>query len=133
VSAAENKLIVERFFDSLSRGDVQAVVDAYSDDGTCWTAGTLPFSGTKPKPVIAELTKQILATFPEGLHFAITGITAEGDRVAVESESHGRHASGRLYQNQYHFLFRLRAGQIVEMREYLDTMRADEVLVRSGP
>jgi ketosteroid isomerase-like protein len=40
-----------------------------------------------------------------------------------------RHQNGRTYHNQYHFLFILRDGKIVRMKEYLDTMLAHEFLV----
>jgi hypothetical protein len=47
------------------------------------------------------------------------GITAEGDRVAVEAESYGETASGKIYNNLYHFLFEVRGGKIQAVREYL--------------
>ena len=78
---------------------------------------------------LPEFMGGILSQFPEGLHFRVTGITAGGDRVAVEAESEGHHQNGRTYHNQYHFLFILRDGKIVQMKEYLDTMRAHEFLV----
>jgi uncharacterized protein len=55
-------------------------------------------------------------------------VTAEGDRVAVEAESHAKMKSGKLYQNKYHFLLTIRDGKIQGVKEYLDTAHADEVL-----
>ena len=53
--------------------------------------------------------------------FEILGITAEGDRVAVEVESRFHTVNGALYNNRYHFLFVIRDGKIVRFNEYLDT------------
>lgn len=124
----QNKQIVRDFFEALSNADVDGIVNAYADDGSCWTAGSFPFSGRFNKAQIAEGTKGILGLFPDKLKFTIKAMTAEGDRVAVEAESHGRHMSGRLYHNEYHFLFIIRGGKIVELKEYLDTMHANDVL-----
>src|SRR5438128_233104 len=41
-----------------------------------------------------------------------TGITAEGDRVAVEAEAEIELINGKLYQNTYHFLFLFKNGKI---------------------
>jgi ketosteroid isomerase-like protein len=38
-----------------------------------------------------------------GLRVTPKGVTAEGDRVAVEAEAYEKMNSGQTYQNQYHF------------------------------
>jgi ketosteroid isomerase-like protein len=123
-----NKALARRFIAAISRADVDAIVAAYAPDGTCWTAGTLPISGTSTVDQIAAASRGVLTVFPEGLRFAIHALTAEGDRVAIEAESYGKHASGKIYNNNYHFVLRARAGKIVEWREYMDTMHANDVL-----
>lgn len=127
-SIEDKKRTARRLFECLSRGDTKAVLDLYADDATVWTAGTLAFSGRRSKQEVAPIMEGILGAFPEGLRFTIHGMTAEGDRVAVEAESHGRHASGRLYHNLYHFLLVVREGKVREFKEYLDTKLAHEVL-----
>ena len=101
----ENKARVRAFFDALNRGDVNAVVDAYSEDGSCWTSGTTLISGTMSKEQIRAGSGAIFEAFPNGLVFTIHAMTAEGERVAVEAESKGDHVSGQVYNNLYHFLF----------------------------
>ena len=73
--------------------------------------------------------KIIVYPSAKGLKLTPKGITAEGDRVAVEAESYGQHANGKVYNNQYHFLIEVRNDKIQAVREYLDTMHANEVLV----
>jgi ketosteroid isomerase-like protein len=53
----------------------------------------------------------------------VLGTTAEADRVAMEAESHVLNPeNGRLYNNFYHYLFRVRAGKLTLFKEYQDTL-----------
>ncbi len=56
-------------------------------------------------------------------------MTIGDDRVAIEAEGHGVHASGRSYDQNYHFLLSLRDGKVAQMKEYFDTELAREVLL----
>ncbi len=123
-----NKAVVLEFFERLSSGDADGVLALYADSFTCWTAGTLPFSGTHPRENIAAMISGVQSVFPDGLKFTVGTLTAEDDRVSAEAESYGKHASGQVYNQRYHFLFVVRDGKIQSMHEYFDTMHADEVL-----
>jgi ketosteroid isomerase-like protein len=57
------------------------------------------------------------------LRMDVLGLTAEEDRVAMEAESHVLNpTNGRLYNNFYHYLFRVKDGQITLFKEYQDTL-----------
>jgi ketosteroid isomerase-like protein len=127
-SIEENKAIARRFFEAINNGDSAAVVNTYADDGCLETMGRTLISGVYTKQQIQEAAGQIFLAFPKGLRFEIHSMTAEGDRVAIEATSYGEHASGKLYNNHYHFLMRLRDGKIVRFKEYLDTEHATDVL-----
>jgi ketosteroid isomerase-like protein len=92
----------------------------------------MPISGTYGVDQVAAASRGVLTVFPNGLRFTIHAMTAEGDRVAIEAESLGQHVSGKTYNNKYHFLLRARGGKIVEWREYMDTMHANDVLCGGG-
>lgn len=124
-----NKQIAAEFIAALSSGDAQRILDLYTNDATIWTSGSLPFSGTHPREAVVALCEGLLGAFPEGLTFEVGAMTAEGDRVAIEAEGHGRHASGRTYDQKYHFLVVIRGGKVAHMKEYFDTEHAREVLV----
>lgn len=124
----KNKQLVLDFMDALSRGDVDAVVNAYADDGKVWTSGSTLISGTRTKDQVREVTATIMDVFPEGIDFTVTGMTAEEERVAVEAESYGKHVSGQIYSNKYHFLFVFRDGKLVELKEYMDTEPVTDIL-----
>lgn len=116
------------FFDAMNRGDTAALVDAYADDGYCHTMGRTLISGKFSKAQIAQAAGQIFQVFPEGIRFTIRAMTAEGDRVAVEAESEGRHVSGKIYSNEYHFLMQFRGDKLAVFREYMDTERVTDIL-----
>lgn len=128
MTAERNVAAIRRFFEAMNAGDVAAIVDSYADDATLRTMGRTLISGTFDKPAIASAAGRIFEAFPGGIRFVIHAITAQEDRVAIEAESFGRHASGRDYNNQYHFLARLRDGKIVEFKEYCDTEHITDVI-----
>ena len=132
MSAEANKNLVLNFFENFSAGNVDAALALMADTATWWVAGKpdkFALAGTKTKAQFAELVQGIGAAMPKGLRVIPQGLTAEGDRVAAEAESYGEMATGKIYNNLYHFLFEVRDGKIQAVREYLDTMHAQEVLV----
>jgi uncharacterized protein len=124
----QNKALARRFFDLLSVGDADGLMAIYTNDFTCWTAGSLPFSGIHPRDEAKAMIGGVTAVFPSGWRFTVRTLTAEDDRVAAEAECSGVHVSGKRYEQRYHFLFRIRDGKIYELREYFDTMHANDVL-----
>lgn len=122
-----NKEIAREFMSVLTKADAEALDRLYAPDFELWTAGSLPFSGRKSRVEAMANAPQVLGMFPDGLEFELVAMTAEGERVAIEAVSRGTHASGKPYANHYHFLMRIRDGQIVEFKEYMDTEHAREV------
>lgn len=123
----ENKAIVLEFLGRFSAGRFEAALELLADEATWWIGGNFPLSGTRSKAEMTELIKGVAANMPSGLTLTPKGITAEGERVAVEVESYGKHNNGRVYNNQYHFLFVVKDGKIYIVREYLDTIHANWV------
>jgi ketosteroid isomerase-like protein len=127
-STEQYKIIVRDFFAALNAGDVDAIVNAYADDGCVQTMGSTLISGTFSKPEIAASAGAIFEVFPEGLKFEIRDMVAEGEKVAVEAVSEGEHVSGQTYSNEYHFLFEFRDGKLLKLKEYMDTEMITDVL-----
>ena len=127
-SSAANKAIVTHFFDALNRGDVDFIVDTYAADGCVQTMGNTLISGVFSREQIAVSAGGIFDVFPDGLKFTALSMVGEGDKVAVEATSEGKHISGQTYANEYHFLFEFRAGKLLRLKEYMDTERVTEVL-----
>ena len=124
----ENKKIAKKFFEALSTGS-DKYLDFYTDDSVIWTAGDNAIGGTRTKKEIINFAQNILAAFPNGITFKITGMTAEEEKVAVEVRGEAIHASGQTYNNQYHFLLRIQDGKILELKEYMDTQLAAKILL----
>ena len=129
MSAEANKSVVLGFFENFSAGKAEEALGMMTDDATWWIAGNFELSGTKTKAEFAEVAKGLGEAMPNGLKITPKGITAEGDRVAVEAESYGELANGKVYNNQYHFMIEMQDGKIQAVREYLDTIHAKEILV----
>ena len=124
----ENKEIAIKFFKALSSGS-EDYLNFYNDDSIIWTAGDNAIGGTRTKKEIIDFAQGILAAFPSGISFNITGITAENERVALEVSGEAIHASGEAYNNKYHFLLRIKNGKIIELKEYMDTQLAAKILL----
>jgi len=131
VSSEQNKKIVTEFMEVFSAGDVDGIMDRLTDDATWWVAGTIPgISGTKDKAGFREMVSGIAASTTSGaIRLTPLAFTAEGDRVAVETESYTELKNGRVYNNLYHFLFTVRDGRISSVKEYLDTEHTTAVFV----
>ena len=127
-SVAANRRTVQAFVAALGRQDVPAILSAYHDDATIQTMGNTLISGVYQRPEIEAFAGGILEAFPNGLSYTVHTMVADADCVAVEASVEGMHSSGKLYTNDLHFLFRLRDGKIISLREYLDTERVTEVL-----
>ena len=128
MSTEDSKRIVLGFFENLNAGNAAAALDALGDSATWWIQGNFPLSGTKTKAQFVELLGQLGAQIDGALSLRVKGVTAEGDRVAVEAESFAKMKNGKTYQNTYHFLFIVRDGKIQSVKEYLDTIHANAVL-----
>lgn len=132
MSAEDNKKIVLGFFENLSSGKAVEALGMLDDNATWTVMGrpeTLAISGKRSKAQFVELMQSIGARLPKGMKITPKGVTAEGDRVALEAESYGEASTGKIYNNQYHFLFEVQKGKIQAVREYLDTSHAQDVLV----
>lgn len=133
MSTGQNKKIAVGLLEDLSKGNINGVLNAMSESATWWVAGNLPeLSGTKSKKEIAELFGNLGSLFPKGLTVTVDSTIAEGDRVAIEAHSYGEAATGRLYQNKYHWLIEVRDGKVQAVKEYMDTLHAREAILGCG-
>jgi uncharacterized protein len=121
-----NKKTVQSFLDALSAADTDRILELFDENGT-WEVvdRNAPVMGPAELAPAVEGFARMCA---EPLAFTVTGVTAEGDRVAVETEAAAKLADGRVYENRVHFIFVLADGRIREGREYVDTAHAAKVL-----
>jgi uncharacterized protein len=124
----DNKRLAKELVAAMNRADTQWFLDNYADDVLVWTMGNTLISGKYNKDQVAGFADSIFDAFPNGIKFTIHGMVAEGDTVAMETESIGEHVSGKLYNNFYHMLVKFRDGKITLLKEYLDTELVTDVL-----
>ncbi len=121
----ENKRAVREFCALFEDAATEDLLDALSEDATWWILGKphlFSGAGTKSKADMERIWGKLFAHMEDGLEMSIVGMVAEGDKVAAEIRSHADLKDGRVYENQYHMLFTLRQGKVVEVREYADTL-----------
>ena len=112
----ENKAVVRNWFDAVNRGDEAAILDMTAADFTFMTKARQPewLLYTWNREQFSRVPSSMSAVLTAPIQLAIVDMTAEGERVAVDSVM----LDGRRYNNAYHFVFKLRDGKFTEVREY---------------
>jgi uncharacterized protein len=126
-----SKTVVLKYVEALQRGDIDAVRDSFGEQATWWLAGELPLSGTwrGRASIIDEFIASALRYFEsETVSIEVTNVLAEGEQVAMEWITRGRTAAGRDYENCYSAIFVVRDDRIQVVREYTDTLHAQNVM-----
>ena len=122
---ASNKAIAMRFFELMLRGKSDRLADLIAPDFRIWSSGELWLGGWASRNEFLDYAAggggaNPMFSSPMRLDFG--PMTAEGDRVCVESEAHASLTEGGEYNNHFHFSFRIRDGLIIEMKEFMDTL-----------
>lgn len=123
--------VLRAYLDALTAGDLDAIAASFADDATWTLHGTLPLAGTRRgRAAIMDFLIGAGSLYRSGTQqFTFGDITAQGDRVVLEWRVQGiASATGLPYDNEYCGVFVVRDGRIAEVREYLDTQHAAEVL-----
>lgn len=125
---ATNIGIAEEFARTFSTGNVEAIVQALHPDATYWVSGKIEgMSGSYTRDQLGHLLSGVTTIYKGGaLKITPTSAIAQGEKVAVEAEGYAELNDGRVYNPQYHFLFTIKDGSIMEVKEYLDTQHAYE-------
>ncbi|MFF2108439.1 hypothetical protein CJ179_13510 [Rhodococcus sp. ACS1] len=112
-----------------STGDVERILDTLHPEATYWVSGGIDgMSGSYDKAGLGALLSGVTSVYENGvLEITPTAAIAQGDKVAVEATSYAKLKNGKVYQNQYHFLFKFRDGKILSVKEYMDTKHAYDI------
>ncbi len=103
-------------------------VTLLTDDSTWWAPGRGEF-GTE---AFLKVSRAFAGMFKRPSTITVHGVTAEGDRVAIEAEGHAELTDGRIYNNRYHYLFVFRDGKICHVKLYNDTAHAIRIQRGAG-
>lgn len=113
-----NKAVARRYMQAVVDGDIDTVEALQHPDVKWWILGF----GDMDRASFVESVRTGLLT-ADKRSAEITGLTAEGDRVAIEAKGEMVFPD-KVYRNQYHNLLIIRDGLIVEGKEYMDTRAA---------
>ena len=120
MNTENNKAIVKNFFELMNKEDPTEMLECLSDDFLFEAMMQKPeaFNFTWNKDQFAAASGGMSSQMVAPLKIWIESMIAEGDAVAAEAKSYGELKNGKLYENAYHFLVKLRNGKIFRVREY---------------
>lgn len=127
MSVDSNIGMIEKLFDAFSRGDIESILAALTDD-VDWQgpvsehADSLPWAGRRrDREQVADYFREFAAA-SQWHPMEDVAFTAAGDRVVVEGRNRNKvRATGRTYEHQWVMLFTFRNGQIARFRHYYDS------------
>jgi ketosteroid isomerase-like protein len=132
MSLAENKQIAQAFYDAANRGDMEECFGWLASDVTWTNIGSTKYSGTYvgKSDLVTRLLEPVFGQLKAGIASTIDNMIAEGDVVVVQLRGKAETKDGRLYNNTYCHVLRMRNGKIGDVTEYFDTELASTVFGR---
>ena len=122
-----NRAVALGLLACMNQQDYERLWSEFLTEESTWTLiakGTEPMRGRG----IADFFAGGGSIFEAGAPtIEVTGVTAEGERVAIEGAGRGRLLNGRDYDNRYHFLMIVRDGRVLSVREYMDSEHVADV------
>lgn len=130
MSIHNNKRVIKKYLGYFGQSDIRAGLAMMADEATWWVNGRTdlyPDAGVRTKPEMADAWSRLYDLLDGGLVMDVVTMIGDGDRVAAEVRSRAVTKAGKIYENDYHFLFVIRDGKIVCVREYTDLLHAAAV------
>jgi len=119
-----NEQLVLDFFDVLSSGNLEAL-RAFFHDKSVWQPKVKGIAGAGEHvgmAIIDLFLAPVRGMFEAGdPKVTVTNLFSDGDTVGVESYSTGKTMDGKIYENDYAWVFRVSNGKIDRMHEYMDS------------
>jgi ketosteroid isomerase-like protein len=121
MSTEENRETALKMMAAMEAGGLDETL--LTDDVSWWVPGRGTVSKAEFQGMASWFRSQVVGPMSLKVH----GVTAEGDRVAVEAESLAQLVNGKTYNNTYHFLFLFRDGKIYQAKEYNDSQHVADI------
>ncbi len=131
----QNKALVLDFYRDLSAGNFQGAMDRLDEDLEYRIGGhtaEFPLAGVHSKTDLIDVLGTIGAAVPGGVQVEIFSAVAEGNQVVVEFIARGVSAACKNYENRVAFSCEVVNAKIRKVREYLDTLHANTVLMEQS-
>ena len=132
MGAADVQLL-ERTYEAFGRGDVPAVLSAFTDDIDWRLAEGMPYGGPYrgPQEVAEKVFAKVMEDVPD---FGVTPeeYISDGEKVAVVIRYSGTGKdSGRELDLQLVHVWDFRDGKLSRFRQFIDTVKFREVVPES--
>jgi len=130
MTAATNKQLMQDLLSRAAAGDRAPYVAAIADDVIMTVTGQYSWSQTfrGKEALLRDLYGHLATLLVEGRRTIPLRFIAADDLVVVEAKGDMRTKAGEAYDNDYCLIYRVRDGQIVEIREYCDSALTERVL-----
>ena len=120
-----NEQFIRDFMGSISTQGFRAAIKKFvSPNVVWWVTGAGEIQDKLD--AIAEMFESTLEN-RLGFKMTILDMICQDNKVAAEVQGCGKLTDGATYNNFYHFVFEIRDGKIVRVREYLDTRHVDQI------
>jgi len=123
--------IVETYYRAVTEGRLEELANYKLADSTYWISGENSWSwgGWRTPEDMNGIYARLRERFPDGLKITLRSIIAEDNRVVVHLNNHATRVDGRIYDNEIVVLMKIENGFIVEEREFLDTIHANDLFL----
>lgn len=127
---AANKALLQSIYAALADGDGAPFVAAMDEDFSWTIAGVSPWSRrwAGRDAVRGQLLQPLFQRFATRYRSRAQCFIADGEHVVVQCQGEVQTHAGEAYNNHYCMVFRLHAGRLKEVTEYMDTDLACRVL-----
>ena len=120
---SETQKIVQQWFDHISAGEAEAAFALFADDIVYDLKGTTPVSGIYRG--LDQLVNEFFVPWRKqidgDLVVHVDEMIGDGERVVVLGHGEAMTVFKVPYNNDYAFVFTVKAGKITQVVEFLDT------------
>ena len=126
----ENVSLVRSLYDAFNRGDVDAVLGAFDENIEWYEAEGMPQGGLHRGPqAVAENVFGPISSDIDNFAVNVDEAYAGGDEVVtIATYSGTAHESGKELRQQAVHAWTVRDGKIARFRQFMDTVKYNEVL-----
>ncbi len=130
MSAQDNKQLMQQIYEAVAKGDSSLFMKHLAPDAVWIVTGQYSWSHRFEgvDAIVHNLHGHVRARIdgrPKTVPFVVM---ADGDRVVIEAKGDNVTTDGLRYDNDYCFVFRLRDGMMVEIKEYCDSTLTEAAL-----
>lgn len=127
MSEQENVQTIQRIYENFGRGDIQAVLNALADDVAWFVPGpaAIPYAGRRRGRQELAQFFGMLGGAVEFEEFEPREFIAQGDTVVALGQDRRRaRSTGKMIENKWAMVWKLRDGKVASFHAYEDTADA---------